>query len=88
MEVSLSERWRQLRAWMHETDYARQRMLELRSGGVLTEETRRRVARAQIADLNDLFTAEAITSSADGEREPLNAPYQDRRDDRSRLDRP
>jgi hypothetical protein len=73
---------------MHEVDYARLRLLELRSGGVLTDETRRRRARTQITDLNDLFTVEAISSSADGERERLDAPHQDCRDDRPRLDGP
>jgi hypothetical protein len=73
---------------MHEVDYARQRMLELRSGGVLTDETRRRLNRAQIADLNDLFTVETISSPADGERERLDAPNQDRRDNRPRFDGP
>lgn len=86
--MKLPERWRRLRAWMHEVDYARQRMLELRSGGVLTEETRRRQTRAQIADLDDLFAAEAISWSPDGEREQLDAPHQDRRDDRPRFDGP
>ncbi len=84
-QVRFAELWARIRAGISDAEYGRKRMLELRSGGVFTEETRRRQARAEIEHLNDLFMDEAVSCSPDGERDPLDAPNQDRRDDWPRV---
>jgi hypothetical protein len=61
-------------------------MLEVRTGHVYTDETRRRRARAEIEHLKTLFTLDAVGCPPDGRRDPLDAPYEDRRDDRPRLE--
>ncbi len=81
-----------------ELDYAQRRMLELRTGQVLTPETARRVARAEIADLDLLYAhpsaqqcghspvaVRPVSWDADAASAPVDASYEDRRNDRSRL---
>jgi hypothetical protein len=74
-----------IRRGVSDAEYGRKRMLELRSGHVFTEETRRRRELAEIRHLNNLFTDEPISCSTDGESDSLDAPDQDRRNDWPRL---
>jgi hypothetical protein len=85
-KVKLEVLTERIRAMWSDAEYGRKRMLEVRSGHVFTDETRRRLARAQIQHLNDLFMDEAISCSPDDESDSLDAPDQDRRDDRPRVD--
>lgn len=59
--------WLRLRRVWDELDYAQKRLLEINSGQILTEDTRRRAARAQVRELNALLELEIDTTSADAD---------------------
>jgi hypothetical protein len=82
----IHRRLQRLAALWDEAEYGRKRMLEVRTGHVYTDETRRRLARAEIADLKALFTLKSVGCPSDGRRDPLDASNEDRGDDRPRLE--
>jgi hypothetical protein len=82
LSARMNRRLARLRELWDEAEYGRKRMLEVRTGHVYTEETRRRLAQAEIKHLKALFTLDAVGCPPDGRRDPLDAPHQDRRDDR------
>jgi hypothetical protein len=57
---------RRLRRLFAELDYAQRRLLEIRTGLVLTPETERAIARVQIDRLNALYEAEDHPDAAHG----------------------
>jgi len=57
---------RRLRGLFAELDYAQRRLLEIQTGLVLTPETERAIARAQIDRLNALYEAEDHPDATDG----------------------
>jgi hypothetical protein len=64
--------WLRLKRAYDEIDYAQKRMLEINSGRILTPESRRRAARAEVEQLNALLAAEPY-------RHPVNKRHQSRR---------
>jgi hypothetical protein len=60
--------WLTCRRVSDEMNYAQRRMLELRTGQVLTPETQRRIAREQIAQLNKLLLDESAAMLSTGQR--------------------
>ena len=66
MIQSASEAIRRVRRVLAELDYAQRRLLELRTGLVLTPGTAHAIVRAQIETLNAIYEAEDPPAAADG----------------------
>jgi hypothetical protein len=88
LRARIGARIARLRRSAGEIDYARKRLLEIRTGHTFTEQTRRRRAQQEIDALYALFRTEPVSWGSDAERERLDAPDEDRRDDWPGVDGP
>jgi hypothetical protein len=64
--------WLRLKRAYDEIDYAQKRLLEINSGKILTPESKRRAARAEVEQLNTMLAAPPY-------RHPVHKRHQSRR---------